>query len=110
MTASTIAILSFSVAFTGLMVTLISKLMTVSVKYGEIVKHIDMLQTQSKTAYKETSEDVVKIDRRVTELERKQTDTAIVVARIEENVQHLTQLCSKLDEKLDDICEKIAQK
>lgn len=110
MTASNVAIISAAIAFTGLMVTLITKLMNVSVKYGELVKQIDMVQNMSKAACKDNADDIGKIDKRLVEVERKQLDTAIMVARIDENVQQLTQLNAKLDTKIDNLCNQIAQK
>lgn len=103
MTASNVAIISACIAFTGLMVTLVTKLMSVSVKYGEIVKQIDMVQSACKR-------DVKSLEIRVTDLEKDMTSTAVFIARLDENMQTIVRQNEKLEAKLDSICDKIANK
>lgn len=103
MSASNVAIISACIAFTGLMITLITKLMSVSVKYGEIVKQIDMVQSACKR-------DVKSLEIRVTDLEKDMTNTAVFIARLDENMQTIVRQNEKLEAKLDSICDKIAQK
>lgn len=103
MSASNIAIISACIAFTGLMVTLVTKLMSVSVKYGEVVKQIDMVQSACKR-------DVKSLEIRVTDLEKDMTSTAVFIARLDENMQTIVRQNEKLEAKLDSICDKIANK
>ncbi|MCQ2125105.1 MAG: hypothetical protein MJZ25_13070 [Fibrobacter sp.] len=103
MTASNVAIISACIAFTGLMVTLVTKLMSVSVKYGEVVKQIDMVQSACKR-------DVKSLEIRVTDLEKDMTSTAVFIARLDENMQTIVRQNEKLEAKLDSICDKIANK
>lgn len=77
--------------------------MTVSVKYGEIVKQMDMIQAASK-------KDIKALDIRVTDLEKDMTNTAVFIARLDENMQTIVRQNEKLEAKLDSICDKIAQK
>ncbi len=103
MTASNVAIISACIAFVGLMITLITKLMTVSVKYGEIVKQMDMVQQACKR-------DIVAIDTRVANLEKDMTSISIINARLDANMQTIVKQISKLEGKLDNICTKLMQK
>lgn len=100
MSASNIAIISACIAFTGLMVTLVTKLMSVSVKYGEIVKQMDMVQSASKR-------DITALDIRVTDLEKDMNNTAVFIARLDENLQTIVKQNEKLEAKLDNLFEKI---
>ena len=110
MAASNVAIISCCIAFFGLLVTVISKLMNMSVKYGELVKQMDMVHNAARNDYKENKEDIAHIDSRVTILEREQNTTAIVVARLDESMQTIVQQNSKLEAKLDKICDNLITK